>query len=353
MDFGRVSRSKVQHLAPDDPAGWITHAIVALDEAHNLSAFPVAAALRGRAGLLKFIGLPPIDEKNLAKLVHYEVSHQIHPLDLKDVTWQHQRVEPTPEKSKKYLADGLVIFIARNDQIDALAQPFESAGVGLDLVQIHAIALANYAAFELLDDRLTGEKIALIDVGAESTGMVLTDGSRLWHRNIPIGGDHFTRDLAKELNLPFEKAERLKRNAAKAPNSIAVYGAMRKRYHDIAEEIERCVKFLSSISGPGEIRRVIALGGGCKLAGFETFLRETLGGIAVSHPRPSSRLAMSVGTEILQDDFGSFAAAEGLALQALGYGRLSTNLLPLKRRAHRSQSRSSALVRFARSLLSR
>ena len=58
--------------------------------------------------------------------------------------------------------------------------------------------------------------MVLLDIGADNTDLIITDGNRIWQRNVPIGGNHFTRALTKELKLTFAKAEHLKRNATKA-----------------------------------------------------------------------------------------------------------------------------------------
>ena len=53
--------------------------------------------------------------------------------------------------------------------------------------------------------------VALIDIGWHSTGMVVYDGDALvLAKSLPVGGDHFTRDVAFGLKAAYEDAERLK-----------------------------------------------------------------------------------------------------------------------------------------------
>ena len=35
--------------------------------------------------------------------------------------------------------------------------------------------------------------VVLLDMGADKTDLVITDGVRIWQRNVPIGGNHFTQ----------------------------------------------------------------------------------------------------------------------------------------------------------------
>jgi cell division protein FtsA len=68
---------------------------------------------------------------------------------------------------------------------------------------------ACYAAV-LPDDRREG--IALVDIGAQSTDLVVYYGDALQLAStLPICGDHFTRDLALGLHIGFEDAESVKR----------------------------------------------------------------------------------------------------------------------------------------------
>jgi len=68
---------------------------------------------------------------------------------------------------------------------------------------------AAYACV-LEEDRRQG--VAVIDIGGQSTEIVIYDGDALLRAcSLPIAGDHFTRDVAYGLCVSFEDAERLKR----------------------------------------------------------------------------------------------------------------------------------------------
>ena len=58
--------------------------------------------------------------------------------------------------------------------------------------------------------------VVVLSMGTETTDLVVTNGFRVWQRSIPLGGNHFTKQLTKELKLTFAKAEHLKRNARQA-----------------------------------------------------------------------------------------------------------------------------------------
>src|SRR5207249_5655775 len=70
-------------------------------------------------------------------------------------------------------------------------------------------ALAACYAAVLPEERREG--VALVDIGAQSTQMVVYYGDSMNLASaVRICGDHFTRDLAHGLTLSFEDAEQLK-----------------------------------------------------------------------------------------------------------------------------------------------
>ena len=108
--------------------------------------------------------------------------------------------------------------------------------------------------------------LAALDIGADGSSLIVTDGEKvLWQRPIPIGGNHFTRVLTKDLKLTFAKAEHLKRNATKAPDPRSIFTAMRGVFNDFASEINRSIGFYSSVNRTAKISKVIGLGNGFKI----------------------------------------------------------------------------------------
>jgi cell division protein FtsA len=70
-------------------------------------------------------------------------------------------------------------------------------------------SLAAAYACVLPEERARG--VAVIDVGMESTGIVVYDGERLLlASSIPVGSDHLTRDVSYMFKIPYEDAESLK-----------------------------------------------------------------------------------------------------------------------------------------------
>lgn len=100
-----------------------------------------------------------------------------------------------------------VVTVSMQDH-QGLVSAVHQAHLAVDESVFEAIAAA-YAAI-LPEDRARG--VALIDIGAQSTHLAIYDGDALLHAtSIPVGADHFTRDLSWLLKVNYEDAENLKR----------------------------------------------------------------------------------------------------------------------------------------------
>ncbi len=158
---------------------------------------------------------------------------------------------------------------------------------------------------------------------------MITNGYRVWQRSIPLGGNHFTKALTKELKLTFAKAEHLKRNATAAPDPKAVFQAMRPVFNDLLTEVQRSIGYFTTIDRNAKVERMIALGNAMKLPGLRRYLSQSLG-FDVERVDTFDNL---VGPEVLnspafKENVLCFGVCYGLAVQTVGKAALRTNLLP-------------------------
>ena len=173
------------------------------------------------------------------------------------------------------------------------------------------------------------ESSIVVDMGADSTTLMVTNGSKIWIRNVPIGGNHFTRALTKEMKLTFAKAEHLKCNATRSEDPRAVFQALRPVFNEYVSEIQRSIGYFSSVNRDAKISKVYGTGNGFKLAGLQKFLQQNL---QYEVERLDDFQAL-VGDAVLneplfQDNILTFTVPYGIALQALHQTTIRTSLLP-------------------------
>jgi type IV pilus assembly protein PilM len=293
----------------------------------------VAIAVPGQSGLARFIKLPPVERKKIPDIVKYEARQQI-PFALEDVVWDYQPLVGSEDEGYA-LETEVGLFAMKRDQVARALKPLEEAGVAVDIIQLAPLAIYNFICFDRLsldgkyDPASPPPSTVIISLGTDTTDLVITNGYRVWQRSIPIGGNHFTKALTKELKLTFAKAEHLKRNAMKAENPKAVFQAMRPVFSDLVAEIQRSIGFFTSNNRSAKLGDMVALGNPMKLPGLQRFLSQNLDQ-EVNLIDSFENLVQGTATASPQfkENQLTFGVAYGLCVQALDAGQLRTNLLP-------------------------
>jgi cell division protein FtsA len=173
-----------------------------------------AESANGR-GLVELGRLREIEQRDVNRVVDHALSVQLQPdrmvlqLFPKDFVVDGQPGHGDP---RKVLASKLEINVhlvtASVQEHNALVGAVNQAHLVVEETIFEALA-ASYAAV-LPEDRREG--IAVVDIGAESTELVVYYGDAMHLAStVRVCGDHFTRDLAKGLRLSFEDAETVKR----------------------------------------------------------------------------------------------------------------------------------------------
>ncbi|MEM8865324.1 MAG: type IV pilus assembly protein PilM [Planctomycetota bacterium] len=335
--FDYIEYPKLLSQQDADREELIAEALETFLSRNEVKGDSIAIAVPGQSGLARFIKLPPVESKKIPDIVKYEAKQQI-PFALEDVVWDYEPLAGGSQDEGYALETEVGLFAMKRDQVARALEPLENAGIEVDTIQLAPLSVYNYAAFDRLNNLEDAEEfdpenqppsIALFSFGAESTDLVVTNGYRVWQRNIPLGGSHFTKRLAKEMRITFAKAEHLKRNATQAEDPKAVFQAMRPVFSDLVTEIQRSLRFYESNNKASAIKEIIALGNPMKLPGLQRYLAQNL-----EQPvTPIEEFRGLVGGSVtaapqFKDNHLSFAVAYGLCVQGLGLSQLSTNLLP-------------------------
>ncbi len=295
----------------------------------------VVVSVPSQNSFARFVKLPPVDKKRIPEIVKFEAVQQI-PFDINDIQWDWQRMS---EEDSSELKVG--IFAIKNEVVDSMLEHFDREDIQVGYVQMAPMALYNYALYdrrELFGS--DGQATVVLNIGAESTDLVVCTQSSVWQRCILIGGNTFTKAIAETFKLSFEKAEKLKRTAPMSKYARQIFQAMRPVFTDLVSEIQRSLGFYSSSNANTKIVRVIALGGGTKMRGLLKYLQQTLQ-LPVERPDSYKRLAIGAGVSKAKfhENVSDFGVVYGLALQALELAAIESNLLP--RRIARSMEWAS------------
>jgi type IV pilus assembly protein PilM len=304
---------------------------------NNVRGDKVAISVAGESGLARYFKPPPVDAKKLADLVKFEARQQI-PFALEDVIWDYQRMPGSQEVDGFVMESEIGLFAMKREQVAKALKPLLDAAIEVDHIQLAPIAVYNFFAHDLTNPLPEGtpynpdappESTVILSIGTETTDLVVTNGFRLWQRNIPLGGNHFTKQLSKELKLTFAKAEHLKRNPRQAEDPKAIFQAMRPVFGDMVTEVQRSIGFFQSLDRKAKITSIVLLGNTVKLPGLAQYLGKHLG-YEINEIDAYRRLtgASVVTSPSFKDNLLAFGTCYGLCVQGLGKSKLQTNLLP-------------------------
>ncbi|MGI5831542.1 MAG: pilus assembly protein PilM [Thermoguttaceae bacterium] len=343
LAFDYIEHSKVMSQPGADPKEILAESLALFLSRNSIKGEKVAVSVGGQSALWRFQSLPPVEPKKIKDLVQYEVRQWL-PFNLDDVIWTYREIGGVREGN--ILVDANIFMYAMKKELaNRTIANYAENGIDIDAIQGAPIALYNSYVhnFYGLNPPSAGDMRAggggpaadpnqfdlILNVGTDTTEAVITNGLTVWLRNIPVGGNAFTKALTKSLKLTFSNAEHIKRNAASSPDVKAVILAMKPVFTEMQSEIERSIKYYSSLNRNAEIRRIYALGNAMKLPGLRQFLAKSLN-MEVILPASYDRLQ---GLEVLnnpqfKENITSFAVAYGLALELLRQGTLDINLIP-------------------------
>ncbi len=332
--FDYIPHAKILSQPDAVPDDLINTALTTFLSRNDTKGDLIAISVPGQSALTRFIQLPPVESSKVDEIVRYEAKQQI-PFALEDVIWDYQTLGGGVEESGYMLGAEVGLFAMKKEGIHGALMPFLAQKIEIELIQLAPLALYNFLCYDQIGLRpgqiLEGDTdfMIVLDMGTDNTTLLVTNGNKIWIRNVPIGGNHFTRALTKEMKLTFAKAEHLKCNATKAPDPRAVFQALRPVFNDYVAEIQRSIGYFSSVNREAKITKVVGAGNGFKLAGLQKFLQQNL---QYEVERVETFQAV-VGDAVLnaplfQENVLSFSVAYGLALQALQQTRIHTTLLP-------------------------
>ncbi len=291
-------------------------------EKHPLRGERLFISASGASSFARFVKLPPVEPRRIPELAKFEAIHQI-PFPLDQVSWDDHPFQ-NPESPDVEIG----IFAIKTDILGALLADFRALGITVHGVQVAPLCVYNALLFE---DKGKDKGTIVIDIGADHTDLIIMDQGRLWMRNINLGGNSFTESLAKTYRLQFRKSEELKKTAATNKFARQIFQALRPTFADIVAEIQRSVGYFNSSHRESRLEQIIGMGNSFRLPNLQKYLEQYLG-MEVHRldsfgklEAPETRLAAGLSDQAL-----GMPVAYGLALQGVGLGTITTNLLPIE-----------------------
>ncbi len=296
-------------------AGAIVDAINRLFANLKVKTSDVATSVSGNAVIVKKISLPQMSAEELGESIHWEAEQYI-PFDIQDVSLDYEILEGAGDGSNM---DVLLVAV-KKDKISDYTSVITQAGKTTRIVDVDVFALQN--CYEINYGTDSSRVVALLNLGAAITNVNIVRGSNsLFNRDIAVGGNLVTDALQKDLGVPFETAEALKKGeAVEGTMPDNVYPVLHATAEMIVSEIQKTFDFFRATTQEERIDQVYLAGGSAQLQGLREMLMERLD-THVEILNPFIAVTYSpkdVDADLLNQMGPAAAVAVGLAVRKVG-----------------------------------
>lgn len=253
--------------------------------------------------------MPLLSPAETAKAVNFQARQYV-PLPISEVVLDWLKTaEFDNARGQRY--QRLLLIAVPNELIKKYQKIFKAVGLKLIAAEIESIALCR--ALLSVNSSIS----AIVDIGAESTSITLTDkGEFQYGAQIDYGGVSLTQALARSLDITPRRAEELKRHHGLAglEGELELSTSIMPFLDVIIQEIRRVCGVYEKLYQQ-RVEKVILVGGGADLIGIEEYFRNQLG-LIVESPTTLARLKYpSVIEPVVKNLNRELAVAVGTALK--------------------------------------
>lgn len=297
-------------------AGAVSAAIRRLWSEGGFKSKRVVVGVANQRVIVRLAEMPTMTESDLQASLQYEAQELI-PIPVDDAILDFQILDDVITK------DGdprmrVLLAAAQRDMVRSHLAAVEGAGLRADVVDVVPFAMVRALASASNPFEFDGGAEAVVCIGGGVTNVVVHEqGVPRFVRVLLVGGDDVTEAIARELDVPLDQAETLKRQAdAGSPDpGVARAGqVVRDRLGSLVEEVRGSLDYYLAQSQSSSIARILVTGGGSRMAGLMERLQAQLGA-NVEPARPLAGLRVGKGVGLTE---GELAEAESLLTVPIG-----------------------------------
>jgi len=284
-------------------------------------------AITGQRVIIREIVLPIMEDKILMAGIMWEAPKYV-PYDLDESIIDAEKVGEFEEKDGNKMMRVLLVATPKN-VVNPYMEVLKKARIMPKVVDV--VSSANIRSFEhyLYDKEDEDEDKSIVNIilsiGASSTILTLVEKKNFkFSRNILIGGNDITKEIAKSLNITVEKAEKLKRDTeivlgpeAEEKEKNESEKIILKILNQITKEMRKSLNYYKMQSQKVKYNKIILSGGSANLKNIDKFLSEQFEiPIIIGDPLEGIRIdERAFDVERIKKLKKSFATVIGLAMR--------------------------------------
>jgi type IV pilus assembly protein PilM len=286
----------------------VSRAIVELFKNLKIKNKKVGISISGYSVIVKKINLEVMGEEELDEYIADEAEQYI-PFDIEDVYLDYQVIKTDKERND------VMLVAAKKEVIDDYLEMLQEQKLIPVLVDVDGFALENIWE----EASSTRDNVALVDIGASKMNInIISDGASVLARDVVIGSDQLTDQIASTLELEIEEAEALKLGLKPA-------GEYQQELEEIFTqtctqwvlEIKKAIDLYLSNNPDRPLTRLVLSGGGSKVHGLRDYIAAETGlEVVAFNPFADMQLnEKKIDREYLEAIAPEMAIAAGLAIR--------------------------------------
>ncbi len=287
-----------------------------LREVMRMSGIKKGEAVIGVAGhssvAARRLTMALMTEDEVSQTLKAELDQYI-PFDTHEVRMDFHILGPHPSEEGQM---EVLVAAVKDSVMDEYVDAVKQAGLQPLVVDLDAFALSNM--YEVNYDVTATRNVALVNIGASSTNMVvLRSGVPIFMKDTPVGSSVHTAAIERAMHVSRKDAERLKQGfAVEKIMPEDVEEIVKAASDEIYAEIYRAFEFFRSTEGGEEINEIALCGGAALIKGFSDRMAERLRiPVKVADPFHKIGIPEKLDPDFIRDKAPAAAVAVGLALR--------------------------------------
>lgn len=231
----------------------------------------VGISISGYSVIVKKINLEYMNDEELAEYIDTEADQYI-PFDIDEVYLDYQKL---PTSSKEQDRCDVMLVAAKKEVIDDYLLMLEEEKLKPVLVDVDGFALENI--WETMAS--AGENVALVDIGASKMNInVISNGVSVLARDIVVGSNQLTDQIANTLGIEEEQAEKIKLGIDPAGDNLeVVQDIFNQTCTQWVLEIKKAIDLYLANNPDSPLESLVLSGGGAKVTGLVDYMEKETG----------------------------------------------------------------------------
>ena len=232
----------------------------------------VGLSISGYSVIVKKINIEMESEEELAQRLNEEAEQYI-PFDVNEVYLDFQVLKAGEDEFDR---SEVMLVAAKKEVIDDYRTMLEAQKLVPALVDIDGFALEN-----IWTTVSGGEKnVCLVDIGASKLNInIISEGASVLARDVVMGSDDLTQEIADTLDIDYEEAEQIKIGRIEAEEDY------KEELHEIFTqvctrwvlEVKKAIDLYSNNNPKKPLAILVLSGGGSKVLGLKNYLASETG----------------------------------------------------------------------------